>query len=66
MNRKNEARSLETVVSPKRVPGKHRTSDPDPKPADYDVLVVGGGPAGLAAAACCGRKMLRTGNLPAS
>ena len=61
MNRKNEARSLETVVSPKRVSGKHRTADPAPKPEDYDVLVLGGGPAGLAAAACCGRKLLRTG-----
>jgi len=61
MNRKNEARSLETVVSPKRVSGKHRTADPAPKPEDYDVLVVGGGPAGLASAACCGQKLLRTG-----
>jgi thioredoxin reductase (NADPH) len=33
---------------------------PEPGKADYDVLVVGGGPAGLAAASYCGKKFLRT------
>ncbi|MBI5418697.1 MAG: FAD-dependent oxidoreductase [Deltaproteobacteria bacterium] len=31
-----------------------------PAVSDYDVLVIGGGPAGLSAASFCGRKLLRT------
>lgn len=34
--------------------------EPESDPADYDVVAIGGGPAGLAAGAFCGRKFLRT------
>lgn len=60
MSRKNAAHALEAVPMPKETEADRETAAPEPNPADYDILVIGGGPAGLAAASFCGRKLLRT------
>src|SRR4030065_37061 len=60
VNRKNAVRPLEAVDAPKEPPDDRKAPNPDPKPWDFEVLGVGGGRAGLAAASFCGRKLLRT------
>lgn len=60
MGKRAVASAAGEIGAPMDRAGERSGADPEPKVADYDVLVIGGGPAGLAAASFCGRKMLRT------